>query len=389
MHRPNPPRRDPVMPRSAVPARVCGRTDEGALQMSDLRTAGLDRRRFLAVGGLVGAGAVLASCTSNDPDTAGNNNEGQAAAVGNNDNAAAGKEVTIGFSAPQADHGWIAAISKNAENQAKKFSDVTFEPVEATNEVTRQISSVETLIAKKVSALVILPFDGKALTAVAQKAMAAGIPVVNLDREFDTPQAYRTLIKGDNYGMGVSAATYIGDQLKAKNVSNPVIVEIAGIDNLQLTQDRSRGFKETLAKYGYKVTARQAAQFTVESGQQVAANLLQAQPKIDAMWNHDDDQGVGVLAAINQAGRSEFFMVGGAGSANAMREIKADKGVLKATVTYSPSMASSAISLARLIAQDKGMSDLVENQVPASITLASETITKDNVDQYMSLGFES
>ena len=52
-------------------------------------------------------------------------------------------------------------------------------------------------------------------------------------------------------------------------------------------------------------------------------------------------------------------------------------------------MASSAISLARLIAQDKGMSDLVENQVPASITLASETITKDNVDQYMSLGFES
>src|SRR6185312_13143253 len=268
MHRPNPPRRDPVMPRSAVPARVCGRTDEGALQMSDLRTAGLDRRRFLAVGGLVGAGAVLASCTSNDPDTAGNNNnEGQAAAVGNNDNAAAGKEVTIGFSAPQADHGWIAAISKNAENQAKKFSDVTFEPVEATNEVTRQISSVETLIAKKVSALVILPFDGKALTAVAQKAMAAGIPVVNLDREFDTPQAYRTLIKGDNYGMGVSAATYIVDQLKAKNVSNPVIVEIAGIDNLQLTQDRSRGFKETLAKYGYKVTARQAAQFTVESGQ--------------------------------------------------------------------------------------------------------------------------
>ena len=358
--------------------------------MSDLRTAGLDRRRFLAVGGLVGAGAVLASCTSNDPDTAGNNNnEGQAAAVGNNDNAAAGKEVTIGFSAPQADHGWIAAISKNAEDQAKKFSDVTFEPVEATNEVTRQISSVETLIAKKVSALVILPFDGKALTAVAQKAMAAGIPVVNLDREFDTPQAYRTLIKGDNYGMGVSAATYIGDQLKAKNVSNPVIVEIAGIDNLQLTQDRSRGFKETLAKYGYKVTARQAAQFTVESGQQVAANLLQAQPKIDAMWNHDDDQGVGVLAAINQARRTEFFMVGGAGSANAMREIKADKGVLKATVTYSPSMASSAISLARLIAQDKGMSDLVENQVPASITLASETITKDNVDQYMSLGFES
>ena len=355
--------------------------------MSDLRSAGVDRRRFLALGGAVGAGALLVSCTSNEPD------EPEAATgqvgTGNNDNAAPGQAVTIGFSAPQADHGWIAAISKNAEEQAKKYSDVTYKPVEATNEVTQQISSVETLIADKVSALVILPFDGKALTGVAQKAMTAGIPVVNLDREFDTPQAYRTLIKGDNYGMGVAAATYIGDQLKAKNVSNPVIVEIAGIDNLQLTQDRSRGFKETLAKYGYTIKARQAAEFTVESGQSVTANVLQAEPKIDAMWNHDDDQGVGVMAAINQANRDEFFMVGGAGSANAMREIQKDQSVLKATVTYSPSMASSAISLARLIAQNKGMSDLVEKQVPAQITLASETITKENVDQYLSLGFES
>jgi ribose transport system substrate-binding protein len=355
--------------------------------MSDPRSAGLDRRRFLAVGGVVGAGALLAACTSNDPATGAA--DASQVAVGSNDNSAPGTKVTIGFSAPQADHGWIAAISKNAESSAKRFSDVTFEPVEATNEVTRQISSVETLIAKKVNALVILPFDGKALTAVARKAMNAGIPVVNLDREFDTPQAYRTLIKGDNYGMGVAAATYIGDQLKAKGVSNPVIVEIAGIDNLPLTQDRSRGFKETLAKYGFSVRARQAAQFTVESGQSVTANLLQAQSKIDAVWNHDDDQGVGVLAAISQARRSEFFMVGGAGSANAMRLIKQDSGVLKATVTYSPSMASSAISLARLIAQNKGMSDLVEKQVPASITLASETVTKDNVDKYLSLGFES
>jgi ribose transport system substrate-binding protein len=52
-------------------------------------------------------------------------------------------------------------------------------------------------------------------------------------------------------------------------------------------------------------------------------------------------------------------------------------------------MASSAISLARLIAQGKGMSDLVELQVPQQIVLASETITKDNVDKYLPLGFKS
>ena len=67
--------------------------------------------------------------------------------------------------------------------------------------------------------------------------------------------------------------------------------------------------------------------------------------------------------------------------------IAADNSVLKATVTYSPSMASSAISLARLIGQGKGMNDLVELQVPKEITLASETITKENAGQYAKLGF--
>jgi ribose transport system substrate-binding protein len=52
-------------------------------------------------------------------------------------------------------------------------------------------------------------------------------------------------------------------------------------------------------------------------------------------------------------------------------------------------MSSDAVKLARLIAQGKGMTDLVEPQVPASITLASATVTKDNVDQYLPLGFKS
>jgi ribose transport system substrate-binding protein len=72
-----------------------------------------------------------------------------------------------------------------------------------------------------------------------------------------------------------------------------------------------------------------------------------------------------------------------------MDAIQADNTVLKATVTYSPTMASSAISLARLVAQNKGMGDLVERQVPKLIILASETITRENVDAYLPLGFPS
>ncbi|ACZ90906.1 substrate-binding domain-containing protein [Streptosporangium roseum] len=347
------------------------------------------RRGFLVGGAVIGAGALVTACTGNTPapEAAASSAAPAPAATGGND--APGDKVVIGFSAPAADHGWIAAIAKNAEAAAKQYSDVEFKPVEPTNDINAQISAVESLIAAKVAALVILPNDGQQLNQIARQASDAGIPVINLDRVFPDKLSYRTWIGGDNYGMGVAAGHYIGKTLKDKGVADPVILEIQGIATLPLTQDRSKGFEDALKTYGFKVTAKQDAQFTVESGTKVTSNLLQAHKKIDAIWNHDDDQGIGVLAAVKEAGRSEFFMVGGAGSANAMREIQADSGVLKATVTYSPTMAASAVKLARLIAQGKGMSDLLENQVPQSITLASETITKDNVAKYLPLGFES
>ena len=44
------------------------------------------------------------------------------------------------FSAPAADHGWIAAITKNAKAQAEEFDDVTLNAIEGTNDVNLQIA---------------------------------------------------------------------------------------------------------------------------------------------------------------------------------------------------------------------------------------------------------
>jgi ribose transport system substrate-binding protein len=344
----------------------------------------LSRRNILAGSAMIGSAALLAACTSNEQTP--NNTQTKGPDTGN-PNSAPGKAVTIGFSAPAADHGWIAAITNNATAQAKTYSDVTLNAVAAGENAAAQRAALSTLISQKPDVIVLLPHDGKELNSFGLEAMAAGIPVVNLDRAFPDAAAYRLQIKGDNYGMGVSAANYIIAQMKAKGVSSPVIGEIAGLDFLELTQERSKGFADTLKAAGFSVANRRAADFTADGGQKEAASLFQALPKMDALWNHDDDQGIGVLAAANTANRKEYIMVGGAGSLKAMQDIQADNTPLKATVTYSPSMASSAISLARLIAQGKGMGDLVELQVPKEITLASETITKENAANYLKLGF--
>ncbi|MFJ3937216.1 substrate-binding domain-containing protein [Streptomyces parvus] len=338
------------------------------------------RRGLLFGTAAVSAGALLTACTSNEPKKT----ESAANSAPADDKP--GKAVTIGFAGPQADHGWLNAINVNAKSRAETYSDVTLEITEGSNDTAAQIGQVKTLINKKVDVLVILPADGKALTQVGLEAMKAGIPVVNLDRIFASPQAYRCWVGGDNYGMGLNAGHYIGEQLKDKQ--NGKVVELAGIDNLELTKQRSQGFADALKNYSnIKLVARQAADFTVESGQAKMAQLLQAQKQFDALWNHDDDQGVGALRAIKQAGRDEFIMVGGAGAKSAMDAIKADDSVIKATVLYPPTMAASAIDLARALGQSKGISGLSEMEIPTSLTLYSAVVTKDNIDQYLPTGF--
>ncbi len=121
---------------------------------------------------------------------------------------------------------------------------------------------------------------------------------------------------------------------------------------------------------------------------EAAANLLQAEAKIDVIWNHDDDQGVGVMAAFDDAGRDEFFFIGGAGSKQ-RHAVDQGRRRMEATVLYPPTQAADGVRLARLIAQDKGMSDLVQVEVPKRIVLNAPVVNADNVDEYFDLGFES
>jgi ribose transport system substrate-binding protein len=339
-------------------------------------------RLVLTTGAAVAALSLMTACTSGSttPETSAPEN-GSSSESSSGGGGASDGTITIGFSGPAADHGWLGAINSAAISEAEKYDDVELIVAEGTNDANLQISQVETFINDGVDAIVLLPTDG------ATRAMAAGIPVINVDREFSSTFAARTTILGDNYGMGVSAGTYICEQLEGQD--DAVIAEIAGIDSLPLTQDRSKGFKDALDDCGLEVSNRVAADFTVQGGEAAASQLLSAAPKIDALWNHDDDQGVGVLAAIDAAGRDEFFMVGGAGSANVMRSIQADDTVLKATVIYPSTQAADGVALARLIVLGEGLDELTGSSIPRTIQLDAPVVTKDNVDIYLPTAFES
>lgn len=337
---------------------------------------------------------LAAACSSDGDDGDAGSNDTTSPAVDDTTGEGAsgssgggsGQTVTIVASVPPTDHGWLGQIAAKAQEAADGFDDVEFRLLEAAD-ADSQASQIQTVINERPDALVVLPYDGDQLTPIAEAAMAAGIPVVNVDRLFATPEAARATILGDNYQIGAKAGAFIADRLGCSGN----VVEIQGIAGISVTNDRTQGFADTieaLCGSGIDIVAQQPADFAPDLGLEVMEAILQANPDIDAVYTHDDDMAEGVVAAIQNAGREdEMFLTGAGGSCRAFDQIEAG-GLYAATYLYSPTMAGSAVNMARLIALGQGFSDLVEPEVPSLIVVPPTEVNADTVADLRSLCFD-
>ena len=330
---------------------------------------------------------ATAACTGDDSGEAdATGTTAQDTGAGSETGAGSGETVSIVASVPPTDHGWLGQIAAKAEEAAAQWDDVDFRLLEAAD-ADSQASQIQTVINEQPDVLVVLPYDGEQLTPVAEQAMEAGIPVVNVDRLFATPEAARATILGDNYAIGSNAAEFISGQLDCQGN----VVEIQGIAGISVTTDRTQGFADTLEALcgdGIEIVAQQPADFTPDLGLEVMEAILQANPDIDAVYTHDDDMAEGVVAAIENAGREdEMILTGAGGSCAAFDQIESG-GLYAATYLYSPTMAGSAVNMARLIALGEGFSDLVEPEVPSLVVVPPTEVTQDNVNDLRELCFE-
>jgi ribose transport system substrate-binding protein len=328
---------------------------------------------------------IAAACSDDDDDGSAGSGDGTEADVGT-ESSETGETVTIAASVPPTDHGWLGQIAAKAQEAADQWDDVEFRLVEAAD-ADSQASQIQTLINEEPDALVVLPYDGEQLTPVAEQAMEAGIPVINVDRLFASPDAARATILGDNYEIGVKAAEFLAEQLDCEGN----VVEIQGIAGISVTTDRTQGFADTIEELcgdGINIVAQQPADFLPDLGLEVMEAILQANDDIDAVYTHDDDMAEGVVAAIENAGREDEMILTGAGGSCAAFDRIESGGLYAATYLYSPTMAGSAVNMARLIAQGRGFSDLVEPEVPSQVVVPPTEVIQDNVDDLRDLCFE-
>ncbi|MFY0545857.1 ribose ABC transporter substrate-binding protein RbsB [Brevibacillus sp. H7] len=298
--------------------------------------------------------SVLAGCStsSNLENKAPEQPEGSGGANG---------KVTIGLSVSTLNNPFFVSLKEGAEKAAKE-AGVELIVVDAQDDTAKQISGVEDLIQKKVSAILINPTDSAAIATAVEAANKANIPVITVDRAAEGGQVV-SHIASDNVKGGQMAGEYILEKLGGKGN----IVELQGIAGTSAARDRGKGFHDAVDnKEGVKVVASQPADFDRAKGLSVMENILQSNPDIQAVFAHNDEMALGALQAIEASGK-KILVIGFDATDDAVKAV--NEGKMAATVAQKPAaIGETAVQTA--VKVTKG--EKVESFIPVDLELVTK-----------------
>lgn len=271
-------------------------------------------------------------------------------------------KVSMGLAISTLNNPFFVELKEGAEEAARK-AGVDLVVVDAQNDANRQLASIENLIQKKVSVILVNPTDSSAIVPAIKAANQAGIPVITVDRGASGGEV-ATHIASDNVAGGRMAAEYVAKLLGGKGK----VVELEGIPGTSAARDRGKGFNEALKRYpDIQVVARQEAGFDRAKGLTVMENILQAQPKIDAVFAHNDEMALGALKAIAAANRGGIRVVGFDAVDDAVRAVK--DGKMAATVAQKPAeMGRLAVEFGLKVVQGQKL----EKYIPVDLALVTK-----------------
>jgi ribose transport system substrate-binding protein len=220
-----------------------------------------------------------------------------------------------------------------------------------------------------------------------QAANNADTPVYTLDRGAEGGEL-ASVVETNNVEAGKKGANYIVDLLRERyGEPRGNVVDLQGLVGTTAAEDRETGFQQVMKQYpDIEIVANQPADFDQEKALNVTTNILQANPKVDAIFGANDDNTIGAVRAIDSAGRYEppssdehIYVVGIDGTAQALEAIRNDKQT--ATVSQNP------VEMART-AMDFIDQQLNENKTPPkeyfypTIVIDKQNIDSQEVKEY-------
>lgn len=285
------------------------------------------------------------------------------------------KRYKIGISVPAADHGWTAGVIYWAKQAMALHPEVDW-VFQTADSSSKQVSDIETMMTQGVDGLVVLAMESGPLTPVAEKVHQRGIFLVNVDRGFIKPVA-DVFLEGDNVAFGRKSAEYLAQKLGGKGD----ILVLQGIPSTVNT-DRVNAAMEVFKRYpGIHVLDSQSGMWNRQKARDVMQTMLVKFPKVDAIWAQDDDMALGAEKALQEAGRTGVWMLGGAGMKDIVKRVMDGDKTIPADITYPPSMIATGIHLAASSLRD-GQLSKVKQFLPRHMMIDVELVEQNNAKDF-------
>ncbi|PVH30724.1 ABC transporter substrate-binding protein [Pararhodobacter oceanensis] len=251
----------------------------------------------------------------------------------------------VGVSIPAATHGWAGGMNFHARETVERLEAVYPEldfVLSTASDPGAQVNDIEDMVAtRNISALVVLPFESDPLTPPVQAVAESGVWVTVVDRGLSIDGIEDLYVAGDNSGFGRVSGDYMVSQMP----DGGDIVVLRGIPTT-IDNQRVDAFLAAIEDSGINVLDMEHGNWNRDDSFTVMQDFLSKHPNIDAVWASDDDMAIGVLAAIEAAGRDDIqFVLGGAGMKEMIQRTAEGDEMIPANVTYPPSMIATAIEL--------------------------------------------
>jgi len=193
-----------------------------------------------------------------------------------------------------------------------KVADVEIILQDAQEDVIRQQDLVNTFIAQKIDALIVVPVDTSAMAPIEKAAADAKIPLCFVNRN---PYGEKALpanvyyVGSQEIIAGQQQAEYMGKLLEGKG---GVAILMGKLDN-EGALKRTQGNEETLAaKFpGIQILAKETGNWQRDQGMSLTENWLTAYgSKLNGILANNDEMALGAVEALKAAGRTDIPVMG-------------------------------------------------------------------------------
>lgn len=177
------------------------------------------------------------------------------------------------------------------------------------NDASKQPSQIEDALQKGVQGIIINPADESSTANALKDAISQEIPVVTVDRSVDVDGVLSYLVT-DNLKGGKLA----GEWLQEKLPEGGKVIHMEGVIGTAPQRERGGGFLSVIdpaqnPDSKFEIIDTAVGEFSMAPAEAAMSDLLAKHDDIDVVFAQNDTMAVGIVRAIETAGRQDDGIV--------------------------------------------------------------------------------